>query len=1111
MERAMNDRRLLESVAPWLLLLGWCGSLSADHIQIGKHLVVTVPSGERVAVVPDRVEVSDMEFHRYPRRTGNNHVPFGLLKFSLRLGEPGYLDAIRAENARLEGKGQKTYVLPERISAEVSFMPPPTQRDRSRDSQKTVLGPERTQSFVFVLDEAGVNAVSFALEHGAFLPELQVQLLYDKQPLPISVELVGEVKVPASPPEPRRLVVMRPNGFPRDFPLRLTLRQNRADRELSMDTGPLDVEGLQPEAFEYRVEFERDGLVHVVSGTFRAWNDRGTTFELPVELKTIVVDASVAQNAATVVRSFLALLPDVEGVVHCAYWLRDSAQPPHHQFLLKAGSPLRTEGLLLALDADNRMVSASILPVKGGGGPAGALFLVRSIPAGTGVVKALAHELAVERVRTLLARQGVAWAEQDLTRYLLDHTFHYRRAEAEHARLEDLVRWVNDQNRVAESDLRAAHPARVAALVLSDTWVDVVAKSELERLDQTLASPGDLGRAIVEVVLAFGARAARERELGASKVLADTIMLRHRRFLDDAGRERLWTVADILQVPEHLPLAGALRVARRGHTLVVASGLHSIESECDIRDNLNIVAATSNGTPAAVEVEFGPRAALTVTGGRLVLNNVAMTAKPGDARVTSRALVNFLGGSGQVSGGRLTNRNGRGIFMAPGGHLTLAGVGISGCASVAVDVKGSTVEIRKCQFTGNGEPAMLISGPGAHATLEGNTISGQRGHGVEGRLGSRLTLIENSFERNAGDGARVSGNGASLVMKANRLTDNRGNGVTAQNVAAVYFSNNVATKNGRDGFELDGVPEVSVEENDCSGNSLNGIRLSRVGRANAPARLQINVCRANLKSGIVAGGETHLRLTENHALANSQSGIALEAKAVAVLERNECAENGQAGLDLENCRITSAEGNTFRGNQGSGLVARRMISGALASEVSRNEFSGNHRCGVLLEGGQGAVRFASNRSESNHQDGFRLLGTGAPVTLVDNSVSKNGANGLQADFAAELRCHANLFRLNGIDGLAFWTTGPVLDLTENTVESNRRYGVVIYRGEVTKFTQNTLRENRYGFAFSIRTGLHGVNGDQLQGINTFERNGEDMLAGFDTSPQSTPSTKPGPF
>ncbi len=308
------------------------------------------------------------------------------------------------------------------------------------------------------------------------------------------------------------------------------------------------------------------------------------------------------------------------------------------------------------------------------------------------------------------------------------------------------------------------------------------------------------------------------------------------------------------------------------------------------------------------------------------------------------------------------------------------------------------VELRNCRFTGSpGDGALVLPG-------------------------SRVTFVACQFDRNARHGLM--------------LTDSSPSDANPDNASAVRLS--TASHNGEAGVAVLGRSGARVIENRMQSNGSAGIT---VGELDASPTVQSNTSTDNRGPGLFVYGGSSGLYSQNILSGNDQSGLELrDFGGSPRFQNNTARDNRLSGfLVHEGAMPAVFMLNLAERNKGSGFLIRGEKTSVTLTESKALD---NGRHGIHFEQAAGEIR--SNTTARNKMQGI-LLNAASP-TVVKNLAQANEDCGVGVIAGAAPTLTGNMLTQNAISGL--WIAGAKgrVELRDNRVVDNRRYGILLTDG-----------------------------------------------------------------
>jgi parallel beta-helix repeat protein len=199
------------------------------------------------------------------------------------------------------------------------------------------------------------------------------------------------------------------------------------------------------------------------------------------------------------------------------------------------------------------------------------------------------------------------------------------------------------------------------------------------------------------------------------------------------------------------------------------------------------------------------------------------TAKPGDTVLVSgtcRESVFIQSEQARI----VLNGQRKATIQHPGGEAP------HGPARHAVYIRGRVITITGFRITG-GEDGIHLSGP-AHAVIDGNVISRNKGRGVLIDKGSIAQLVNNTITDNGGFGIQVAEQSYARigflippdsVPRPNTIERNGGGGILIERSSSAWIVANAIVGNNGPGVAIDRGSEADITANTINGNHGDGI------------------------------------------------------------------------------------------------------------------------------------------------------------------------------------------------------------------------------------------------------------------------------------------------
>lgn len=154
------------------------------------------------------------------------------------------------------------------------------------------------------------------------------------------------------------------------------------------------------------------------------------------------------------------------------------------------------------------------------------------------------------------------------------------------------------------------------------------------------------------------------------------------------------------------------------------------------------------------------------------------------------------------------------------------------------------ITITGFRITGGSEDGIHFSGP-AHAVIDRNVITQNKGRGVHLDKGSVAQLVNNTITDNGGVGINVSERSYARIgffippdsmPRPNIIQSNGGGGIQVERSSSAWIVGNTIVGNNGPGIAIDRSSEADVVANTINGNRGNGIVASRNSGVNLQSR-----------------------------------------------------------------------------------------------------------------------------------------------------------------------------------------------------------------------------------------------------------------------------------
>jgi parallel beta-helix repeat protein len=239
-----------------------------------------------------------------------------------------------------------------------------------------------------------------------------------------------------------------------------------------------------------------------------------------------------------------------------------------------------------------------------------------------------------------------------------------------------------------------------------------------------------------------------------------------------------------------------------------------------------------------------------------------------------------------------------------------------------VALAGSTI-----QASGNhldrGQAGIVVSDATTHATLDGNTITGQAKDGIYIQKGAAATVANNALQAIAGNGITVTDGPGTGTIRGNTLRAIARDGIALYRGAVDPVTGNVITEAGNVGIVVAANATVtSIADNQVSGGKV-GMRL--------------------------ADGGTRAQIAGNSVHGQSEAGIWVLNGAVA-----ETTDNTLVGPGTASTATAFGPAGIHYASGAAGAIRGNRISNY------RSDRPGSMACGIAIDRDTGAVAHSDN-------------------------------------------------------------------------------------------------------------------------------------------------------
>ncbi len=442
-------------------------------------------------------------------------------------------------------------------------------------------------------------------------------------------------------------------------------------------------------------------------------------------------------------------------------------------------------------------------------------------------------------------------------------------------------------------------------------------------------------------------------------------------------------------------------------------------------------------------------------------------------------------------------------------------------------------------YGGNNSPA--VSAQNASLVVLNSAISTSAHHGLEA-IDTTMTLDNNSFEHNAGDGVvveRTTGVGAPVITN-NSFTHNDGVALTLRLLGlsnSLTATGNSGSQNGLDRISLEGnlsgvlahnpelpyaVHDITVPagatltlpagliltmQSEDSGLSVYGSLVAAGSLASPVLLTSSDDTPATVWDGIVvySGGEVVL---EHTTLRHASAGSAQLALDGGIGELTDVTlEQGVLGALVENSDLTIVD-SALSGHTGRAIQAVNSSLALTGTNLDNNSGDGIQvvdsnltvtGSGLNNNGGDGLEAVDSDLSVTdstlNHNGGDGIQATNTSLLLTGATLDDNSGDGLQA-VDSDLTITDSMLNRNSSDGVQ--ATNSSLVLTGATLDDNSGDGLQAVDSDLT-ITDSMLNNNG-------GDGIQATNTSLILAEATLDNNGGDGVQTVDSDLTVTDST-----
>jgi parallel beta-helix repeat protein len=510
--------------------------------------------------------------------------------------------------------------------------------------------------------------------------------------------------------------------------------------------------------------------------------------------------------------------------------------------------------------------------------------------------------------------------------------------------------------------------------------------------------------------------------------------------------------------------AGTIAVPNRAHGILITNGARANLIGGQATGGNSPVSDDPNVAPVFVRPPQGNLVSGNGGNGILVSNRATANALSGNYIGTTASGNAALGNA--LDGVAIVGANGNSLLGTTFRQNPFAFYNVlSGNKGNGLRITNSNDTTVQANFMGtganndvivaNGGNGLLASGSSQRTLLGGpfplgNVISGNNGHGVElrNRVGSFTCF--NTFvglfafgdaAPNKLNGIEITANGGNNLVRSCFVGGNLGNGIHLGGFArGVQIEDTLVGTNSAISAAVPNLKSGILVDGRANGNAIGGFRPS----VDTQAYLS-----GNERYGIEIVG----RAANNRIFNSTIGGGFLPGEAIPNGLGGIFVGSGTTGTQIGG--VQPFMGNSVLFNKGIGI---NVVSSA-GNAVLGNRVEANTDGGIVLTGVRntriGSLGGGGNTVLENGVNGIYVSGNSAGTTIVANSVTGSGSNGLLINAAPNL------------------VVGGTITGEANTIVMSTGYGIyALGNCSNTKVIRNTLRENTAGAVnFTLATGI----------------------------------------
>jgi len=390
-----------------------------------------------------------------------------------------------------------------------------------------------------------------------------------------------------------------------------------------------------------------------------------------------------------------------------------------------------------------------------------------------------------------------------------------------------------------------------------------------------------------------------------------------------------------------------------------------------------------------------------------------------------------------------------------------------------------------------------------------DTVVINNGNGIY-LFGAGGNSIHDNILKGNNYGIQAVGESDGNVISGNNCTENRNSDIIIRaseenrvcenycGSGSIYLvdadHNTVTDNNAMRGVILERSRYNTIERNNCSSNSDDGILVSEFCRYNT---ITGNTCSFNQGSGIRVHQSPFNTMEENSCFSNNEYGISVSDTRNTTLSGNTCGKNGNADIAL----LASTQ-LTLTGNRMLGLGV--LITGATLEEWNTHKMDSSNTVhekpiyyykdssGITVPSGAGQVVLANstwmtarNQNCSNVAQGI-VVGYSSNITIEDNVCNWGGNVSISLQHSSHVTLTGNNCS-NSSRGISLLKVSHAT-LTSNTLASDTDHAIYLSSCCHSTLTGNRIMEGGIFLDDPFELGLGSWNTHSIDITNTVDDN-----------------------